>query len=518
MRARPTTTHRRLIALLVLTLIAAACGSTAAEVQSTEDTNLELGAPPVITDTEQVETGGEDDNELVSIVEEIAVSDGETDEPIPPTDSGEGPIDPVAVDHDYLHSIAGPGGLMIGSELIGTELGASLALDPDSSLPVLTVDYGEATAEIFFTLPHYDVGEAILTFANGDVIELDEPSLGFPPTAITLEQPIPGSDSEWVFFGTSFLAGTTSFEIEGNRAILTGRIGTNTFGQIQHLIDEHPEVDTLVLADIEGAVEDQIADTFGRVDPWQFTENSSALIRDHGFTTVIPADGRVADSGLLLFAGGAERIVEATDAVFFHEQEIGEITVRAQCCGLTEADLNAEIPLDQFSRVHEAAVRRWSRFLGEEAGTAITLHLAQQAIRGPHELSRVELDAFNLITTPAALAVPSTPAPIVDDFSFGSLDLNVMVDRPEELLAVIADRFNDAQAEVQEGRELATPWVVVHRDQTLGLLLIEGGLDDAVRGKLATIVLEGDDSFGWVATDVSNRYICSRGISDGLCL
>ncbi len=505
--------------------MATACGSDAA-VQATEQDNVAIGAP---SDGESGEAPPENPNpvedsdgseDYPDVTETEAVHSDTVTDPEPDEEHGDdGAVDPEGdVPHDdFLHDPAAPGVLMIAEEAVGEEVGATMALDADTSLPVLTVDYGTASAEIAFTLPHYDIGGAKLTLANGDVIDLSEPSLGYPSTAVTLEAPIPGSDSDWARFATSFLAGTTSFDIDGNRAIITGRIGTNTIAQIQHLVDEHPEVDTLVLAQIDGAVEDHIEATFGRVDPWRFTQLASDLIREHGFTTVIPVDGRVTDRGLLLFAGGEERIVESTEGAF-HEQQVGELSVRAECCGLTADDADSDVFYDQYSAVHEADVQRWSSLLGEEAGTALALHLAQQSIGGPHQLSRVELDAFNLVTTPAALSTATDFAPIADDPALGSLDLNITVSRPEELLDAIAKAFNAAQADVEEGREVATPWVVTHGDTTLGYLLIEGGLDDAVRGQLSALVLEGDDSFGWVATDVSNRYLCSRGLSDGLCI
>lgn len=504
MRTRRTTTHWRWIALLVLALAATACGSDAADVQSIQDEDLPL-------EEQEVDPDDVPSEEISGEEPDAGDIDSETDSPETDSPENEGDID------DFLHDAASPGILMIGEEVIGEEVDAFLALDPDTSLPVLTVDYGEAVAEISLLLPHYDVGEVTLTLADGEVIDLGEPSVGYPSTAVTLEAPIPGSDSERAKLATSFLAGTTSFDVEGNRAIFTGRIGTNTMAQIQHLVDEHPDVDTIVLADIDGAVEDHIEVTFGRVEPWQFTEFSGSLIREHGFSTVIPADGRVVDSGLLLFAGGVERIVEVADGAFF-EQEIGELSVRAECCGLTQADLNAEIPIDQYSAVHEANVRRWSQFLGERLGTAFALHLAQQAIDGPHELTRIELDAFELVTTPSVLAAATSLISPSDDLSLGSLDLEITVNRPEELLDAIAEQFNAAQADVEEGREVATPWVVAHGDSTLGYLLIEGGLDDSIGGQLATLLLEGDDTFGWVVTDVTNRYICRRGAGDGRCV
>ncbi len=414
---------------------------------------------------------------------------------------------------DFPLGVTERGALTIGDELIGEEGDATLSVHPDLEAVVLTVDYGDATADIVFSLPHYEaIGATVMM--DGEVIDLSQPSVDYPSTAITVEAVLPSDNTEWVRFATTFLAGTTSVEVDGSRAIVRGQIGTHTQAQIQYLIDEHPEVDTLVLADIEGSVTDQIEQTFGGIEAWNSIDWLTSLVQGHGYTTVVPADGQVADSGLLLFAAGTERIVEATDALFY-EQEIGAIGVRAACCGGPDDQAHE---YDQFSAVHEADVRRWSELLGEDAGTALAMYLVQASVDGPHVLTRVELDAFGLITTPASLSEVFGPTAPADDPYLNEIDMEIKVQRPEELLVAIADAYNASQVGVEEGPGTATPMVVVQTEQTLAYLLVEGGLDDAAGGELAILTLEGDDEFGWVVVEISQRFICRRGTGGGLCI
>lgn len=89
-----------------------------------------------------------------------------------------------------------------------------------------------------------------------------------------------------------------AFDIDGTRAIASGTIDISTPGRVMELIFNHPEVDTLVLQECPGSVDDD--------------SNMLAcqIIRHHGFTTLVPADGEVASGGVDLFLSGAKRLAE----------------------------------------------------------------------------------------------------------------------------------------------------------------------------------------------------------------
>lgn len=486
-----------LAGLLIVALIATACGSSESTIAS-ETTNQDNGETSTTIADRSSETvdGGSSEGEG---------TDGQETDRDRDRDETHG--------DDWIFESVGGGLLEIDGETIGDELDAVLSLDVATSLPTLTIDYGAATAEIQFGLPHYEITGATIDI-DGEVHELSEISVGYPSTAIIVEANLAGPDSQRVVIATTYIAGTTSVDVVANQAFIRGQIGAHTAVQVQQLVDNHPSVDTLVLTDIDGSVQDEIEQAFGRVDAWNTVNPTLDTVRDHGFTTVLPANGQVVDDGLLLFAAGLERIVEATEGAFY-EQEIGALRVRARCCGGPDDRAHEA---DQYSAVHEADVRRWSDLLGEQAGTALALYLVQASVDAPLELSRAEIDAFHLSTTPAVLTTEHGPTPPdAVPFLFG-VDTDIAVQRPEELLAAIADSFNANQAAVEEGRETATPLIVADTDRTLGYMLIQGGLDDSVGGQLATLSFEGDDEFGWVLTEVTQRFLCSRGSSGGACI
>lgn len=89
-----------------------------------------------------------------------------------------------------------------------------------------------------------------------------------------------------------------TFEVEGEKASMYGVIDHTTPQVVQSLIDEHPEVTTIVMIDVPGSDD----------DPANLT--AARLVRAHGFTTVVPSNGIIASGGVDFFIAGAERIVE----------------------------------------------------------------------------------------------------------------------------------------------------------------------------------------------------------------
>lgn len=138
-------------------------------------------------------------------------------------------------------------------------------------------------------------------------------------------------------------AGTSTFELEGNRAIVRGDLGSTAFDQVAHLTENHPEVDTLVLQMVPGSVNDEINVQTGR------------LVREAGYTTIIPSDGLAASGGVDLFAAGIERIAEPGAQVGIH----------SWCCteeNVSPADLSQDDPR------HDDQLAYFSIMLGEQLG------------------------------------------------------------------------------------------------------------------------------------------------------
>ena len=94
----------------------------------------------------------------------------------------------------------------------------------------------------------------------------------------------------------SFGVGTSSFELQGDVAILNGDLGSSTYRQVQYLIEQHPEVRIIHFNEVLGSVNDEVNVETGR------------LIRKAGFTTRVGATSIVASGGVDLFMAGKKRI------------------------------------------------------------------------------------------------------------------------------------------------------------------------------------------------------------------
>lgn len=84
---------------------------------------------------------------------------------------------------------------------------------------------------------------------------------------------------------------------------MSGVIGSSTPDAVQDLIDNHPEVTTIVLVDVPGSEDDES------------NLRASRLVRTAGLATHVPANGVIASGGVDFFLAGASRSWD-TDATF----------------------------------------------------------------------------------------------------------------------------------------------------------------------------------------------------------
>lgn len=161
--------------------------------------------------------------------------------------------------------------------------------------------------------------------------------------------------------------GSSTFEIVGTDAIVRGDLGSRTFEQVEVLIKNHPEVDTLVLQDISGSVNDAV------------NVETARLVRNAGLNTHVPADGQIFSGGVDLFAAGVERTVDPGAVVGVH----------SWCCG-PDGKSADEFPED--SPVHAVHLAYSTEMLGEEGGRAYYFFTIQAApFDGMHEMTMEEL-------------------------------------------------------------------------------------------------------------------------------
>ena len=189
-----------------------------------------------------------------------------------------------------------------------------------------------------------------------------------------------------LLFNDAFLgAGTTKLVVEDTQAILTGLLGTRSYTQMQDMIEQHPEVETLVLQDVPGSINDTVNVHTGR------------LVRNAGLDTYVPADGLTASGGTDLLLAGVERIVE----------EGATIGVHTWCC---EGDLQAwELPDDHPA--HNDLITYINEMLGSDIGRDFYFYTIKAATFDEmHNMSSEELREFSVATEIiSAVEVGSTP-------------------------------------------------------------------------------------------------------------
>lgn len=100
--------------------------------------------------------------------------------------------------------------------------------------------------------------------------------------------------------------GDSKLKIIGDEAFLSGDLGTKAYAQIKDLIENHPNVKTLVLTSISGSVNDAVNMHTGR------------LVHEAKLNTKVLANSDIASSAVDLFCAGENRIVEKGAKIGIH--------------------------------------------------------------------------------------------------------------------------------------------------------------------------------------------------------
>jgi len=93
-------------------------------------------------------------------------------------------------------------------------------------------------------------------------------------------------------------AGLSTLEIRGDKAFLNGGLGTVTYRQIKDMIENHPEVKTIVFGSIIGSGNDSVNMHTGR------------LIREAGLSTMVLGDSNIASGGVDLFCALLQKVLK----------------------------------------------------------------------------------------------------------------------------------------------------------------------------------------------------------------
>lgn len=326
------------IAILALTLGAAACGSDSDESSATtanaDESSATTAASEPSTSTAPSTAPGVDDSILADVYtgsfqigeDDPIVLDGSTIDT--EFDIGDGPV-------PSLIGFFGDGVIVVPVDLE--------AQGPTGDVTIFTPE-GEAFRGVGIVTADGDV------FVGSGVVTADADG-----AIVTTEFAIPLG------------VGDSTFELDGTNAIVRGTLGSGTFQQVQHLIDNHPEVDTLILQNISGSVNDDVNVETGR------------LVRNAGLATFVPAHGEIYSGGVDLFAAGTTRTAEPGAIVGVH----------AWCCGPNGESAHE---LDRDDPAHETQLAYFTEMLGAEAGPEFYFFTLEAApFDGIHPMSSEEL-------------------------------------------------------------------------------------------------------------------------------
>lgn len=162
---------------------------------------------------------------------------------------------------------------------------------------------------------------------------------------------------------------TTEFTVNGSDLIMNGEINSKTLDQFNEVIEDNPQISTLVEVDVPGSLDD---DTM-----YQLVYR----VRELGLNTHLRSDSRIYSGGVDLFLGGVERSIETG----------AELGVHSWSDGVNEA-----IDFPRGSPEHEANRKLIEDMLGSDAFYWFTIEAAPaDAI---HVMTSDEIARFGLIT------------------------------------------------------------------------------------------------------------------------
>jgi len=267
------------------------------------------------------------------------------------------------------------------------------------------------------------------------------------------------------------------FHVQGTRAVMEGTIGPSTPGRVLRLLLEHPEVDTLVLADVPGSMDDES------------NLRAARLVRRAGLTTVVPYDGMIASGGVDLFLAGATRRLGPHARVGVHSWAGGEGPRGEMLQG-------ADLPRDHPE--HEMFVEYYADMEVHEDFYWFTLEAAPA--EDIHWMTMVELVRFGVATEPWDFA--DEVLPLGDPYGLEAIDVGAaprgIAPLPAAVDPVLRAHFDRyARVVAPNGRPIhllaQPPWTadqIVHARKVLEHLLVgHADVANAMTERRATLVL-----------------------------
>ncbi len=185
----------------------------------------------------------------------------------------------------------------------------------------------------------------------------------------------------------------TQAAIEGDRLYLMGELNSRTPEKIKAIVEDNPQIETIVLTAMPGSLDDEATFPFAR---W---------LREKGLKMHLLSDSVIASGAVDLFLSGVERTME----------EGAQLGVHSWSDGSREA---ADFPREDEE--HRFNADYIDAMLGSEDFYWFTIYAAP-ADR-VHWMTGTEVKRYGLLTAP--VQPPSNdPTPFGDDFREARLDI-----------------------------------------------------------------------------------------------
>lgn len=167
--------------------------------------------------------------------------------------------------------------------------------------------------------------------------------------------------------------GNSKMEVKGNEVYINGDLGTRSYYQLKSILQEHPNLKTVVLGNISGSVNDAVNMHTGRI------------LREAGLNTKVLSDSKIASGAVDLFCAGVERIVEKG----------AQLGIHSWCC---IGDLTAiEIPKEHPAHQHQ--IEYFTMCMGSRNGPAFYFHTLEAApFDGVHWMTEQEMKKWKVAT------------------------------------------------------------------------------------------------------------------------
>ena len=125
------------------------------------------------------------------------------------------------------------------------------------------------------------------------------------------------------------------FTVDGPVAYMTGEFEDDAVSRVTKLLDDNPQLTTIVMVDVPGSVDDHAALA------------ASRLVRAAQLNTEVPSDGEIASGGVDFFLAGVERKVDPNAYVGVHSWSEG----RKQGSEISRSDSRHKLYLDYYEEM-----------------------------------------------------------------------------------------------------------------------------------------------------------------------